>query len=509
MTRSLWPALLLALLAGALGTLSQGIWPAWWLQVLSLAGLLLLLFARPAARPRVREAFLITFSYGLSYFGIGVGWLFISMHRYGGLPAPLAGLAVLLMAALLASFSALAAALATRLTGPAGHLRYGRAPAAAIMALAGAWGLAEWLRSWVFTGFPWIALGYSQLDGPLAHAAPALGVHGVGLATCLLSGGLALVLLQGWRRRLSGAGLLMMALALISAAPFAWLDFATPTGKRFTVRLVQGNIAQDMKFDPARSLESMRAYIAAIATSRASLTVLPETAWTSFLERTPPQVLGELAVALGRSGTRVALGLPALREGQITNSVALIDERQQVAGRYDKHHLVPFGEFIPPGFRWFVDMMQIPLGDFARGPLDQELIRHEGQLIGFNICYEDLFGEQLAGQVRRGAQVLINVSNIAWFGDSHALPQHLAIARMRALETARPMLRATNTGVTGLVLADGRLAERLPALQAGHLDLEVGGMQGLTPYARFGNLPFLACALLLLVAGWTLARSRR
>jgi apolipoprotein N-acyltransferase len=496
----------IALLAGLGGSLSQGIWSAWWLQLLSLAVLFGLLFSRGSERTSPIEGFAIVFVYGLSYFVLGVGWLYISMHRYGGMVAPLAALGVLLLSCLLASFSALAGALTLRLAGAQSHFGYGRAPIAAILMFSASWGLLEWTRSWIFTGFPWIAVGYSQIDGPLANVAPALGVYGLTVITALFSGSLALFLTQASLRQWSYSALVCMLMAWICSFTFAHLDFTTATGKTLTVRLVQGNIPQEMKFDPVRMASTMRYFVNQVRDSKTSLTVLPETAWTTLWERTPADVSEELGKAIQSSGTRLALGMPILESGQVFNSVAMIDARNAVTYRYDKTHLVPFGEFVPPGFRWFVDQMHIPLGDFGRGAQQQPLLRHENQWIAFNICYEDLFGEALADQVRRGAQILVNVSNIAWFGDSHALPQHLVIARMRSLELGRPMLRATNTGVTASIGSNGKVLAQLPSGQAGNLDVEVASTQGLTPYARFGNWPFLIGSFAMLGVALGLAR---
>jgi len=179
-----------------------------------------------------------------------------------------------------------------------------------------------------------------------------------------------------------------------------------------------------------------------------------------------------------------------------------------IVSRYDKTHLVPFGEFIPWGFRWFVAMMNIPLGDFGRGRESQPMLDMAGHLIAFNICYEDLFGDELARQVREGANLLINVSNIAWFGDSHAQEQHLQIARMRSRELARPMLRATNTGVTAAIDHRGVVLDRLPGQQVGALRLTITPTQGITPFARWANLPAWLTALALLAWATLIARRR-
>jgi apolipoprotein N-acyltransferase len=217
----------------------------------------------------------------------------------------------------------------------------------------------------------------------------------------------------------------------------------------------------------------------------------------------------------------VAIGMPLPQPGtprpgapaRYTNSVALIRagaESASIAARYDKRHLVPFGEFVPRGFGWFVAMMDIPLGEFARGAPGQAPFAVAGQRFAFNICYEDLFGEELIEAIRgpQGATVLVNVSNIAWFGDSQALPQHLAIARMRTLETGRPMLRATNTGVTAAIDHRGRVTARLPSYTEAVLDVTVRGTTGLTAYVRLGNAAPLAGCVALLGLAWLAGAGR-
>jgi apolipoprotein N-acyltransferase len=247
----------------------------------------------------------------------------------------------------------------------------------------------------------------------------------------------------------------------------------------------------------------------------ADLTVLPETAWTVPWRVTPAEIAEPLR-AYAAAGNTLVIGMPletgdpASRGPRIANSVAQIGPDGEVVSHYDKRHLVPFGEFVPTMFGWFVRMMEIPLGDFARGSSSQAELQLRDQRIGFNVCFEDLFGEELAVQVRAGATVLVNVSNLAWFGESHALDQHLGIARMRALELGRPMLRATNTGVTGVINSDGEVLVKLPIGIRAVLEAKVQGFTGLTPYARYANLPALALALLLVATGAGLcSRGRR
>ena len=265
-----------------------------------------------------------------------------------------------------------------------------------------------------------------------------------------------------------------------------------------------------MKFRPERTLAAMQSYIGLVESGDAALTILPETAWTIPFERTPPALAQRLDAHVGK-GHAVAIGLPAftleqkrgLRDDwRLTNSVLLLQpggaaDRYASAPRYDKHHLVPFGEFIPWGFAWFVNLMQIPMGDFGRGATIQAPFVVGGQRIAFNICYEDLFGEEIRAVLLEGsgASILANVSNIAWFGRSHALPQHLQIARMRSLETGRPMLRATNTGMTAAIDAGGKVIAQLEPYTVGALDVSVQGTSGLTPFTRLGNLPILLAAI--------------
>jgi apolipoprotein N-acyltransferase len=253
----------------------------------------------------------------------------------------------------------------------------------------------------------------------------------------------------------------------------------------------------------------MQTYLGFLDGGIAALTVLPETAWTVPWEMTPPAVLQALRTRLGVNHA-LAIGMPMMApveqpagsafaapasKRMYTNSVAVIDHQLRVVARYDKRHLVPFGEFVPLGFRWFVDLMHIPLGDFARGATRQPALVIGDAAIAFNICYEDLFGEELAIQVRDGAGILINLSNIAWFGQSHALGQHLGIARVRARELARPMLRATNTGVTAAIDHRGQVTAALKVHEAGALIAQSRAVSGLTPYARFGNTAALLLSL--------------
>jgi len=525
-----------ALLAGIAHSASFAWSGAWWLQVAAMAVLVALLLhpragnaastgvVRTAASrvetSTVRRAAALGFAFGLGWFVAGVSWLYVSMHRYGGMPAPLAALAVLLFGAYLALFPAAVTA-ATRRAADAAMRRGGALTPLALagvgLLFAGTWGLAEIARGYLFTGFPWLAIGYAHVDGPLATLSPLVGVYGVCTLAALSAFGVGAA--AAWPPRAAvAATAIVVALAPLAAAWTATgIEWSRPTGRTISIRLLQGNVPQELKFDPARSLAAMQAYVAEAIRADADLTVLPETAWTVPWPATPVPLRDALLAHLRAAGGVVAIGMPlvelhaprAATPARLTNSVAVIDRNGEIVSRYDKRHLVPFGEFVPRGFGWFVAMMNIPLGEFARGSREQPPLLVDGQRVAFDICYEDLFGEELAAQVRGGATILANVSNIAWFGDSHALPQHLQISRMRAIELARPVLRATNTGVTAAIDASGRVIGALPTYTSGALAVSLRGTEGLTPYARWGNALPVASSLVLALAGALLALAAR
>jgi apolipoprotein N-acyltransferase len=499
----------------------------WLVSLVALAGLFATMrhATRRGATPTAQAG--LAAAFGMGWFGAGLSWLFVSMHTYGNLPAPMAAAAVVLFAAYLSLYPAAAGWVAFRFCAR-------RGPLVLAAGLAGAWTLAELARGWVLTGFPWLAVGYAQIDGPLARLAPLAGVYGVGAAAVAVAalaagawpahGGGRVDTRDARRAAVASASGAAVLLALALAVPRGgWTE---PTGQPLSVRLVQGNVAQDMKFRPERVVAAMQDYAALFEAGAATLTILPETAWTVPWDRTPPAVARRVLDHVER-GHAIAIGMPLYVRGaaadgpRIANSVLLLERGRASdlsrpdlfapASRYDKRHLVPFGEFVPWGFGWFVRMMRIPLGDFARGGPGQPAFEVDGQRIAFNVCYEDLFGEEIREALPgpTGATVLANVSNIAWFGDSHALPQHLQISRMRTLETGRPMLRATNTGVTAAIDADGQVLARLEPLTAGALDVRIQGTTGLTPFARWGNTSALLAALAALAAAIVASRPGR
>lgn len=501
-TRNAPARMLIAALAGAgavFGFAPFGYWP---LQILSLS----LLFYQVLRGASVRRGALIGWAYGFGLCAGGAHWLFIAMHRYGELAAPLAALGVALLALYLGAYAALGMAAAAWLR----RRWLLPLPVMTLVLLPAAWALSEWLRGVLLTGFPWVAAGYAHTSGPLAGYAPLLGVYGVGWLAALCAGAL-LLLMHRWRWRATA----IVALIGATGLGLAQIGWTHPSGHSISVRLVQGNVAQDLKFDPQHIDQALAMYRAAITDERADLIALPETAIALLPQQLDADYLPALARYAQQSNSHLLLGVPLSDgPGQYANSALGLSPNADVHPyRYDKHHLVPFGEFVPTGFHWFVKLMAIPLGDQTRGPAVQAPMLVRDQKILPNICYENLFGEEIAEQLAAAhsaglqpATILLNISNLAWYGESVAIAQHLQISQMRSLETGRPMLAATNTGATVIIDASGRVVERLAPYTRATLAATVQGMGGLTPYIWYGNKLFLLITLLAVPAAWLLAR---
>jgi apolipoprotein N-acyltransferase len=461
---------------------------SWYLLVwLTVAGFFVLLQQAKTGR----QGLLLGFAFGCGWFGAGTSWVYVSLSVFGGLPPALAGIATLLFCALLALFPALAAAL---------FVRFRPAAALAQVALfAALWLLTEWSRSWVFTGFPWLSLGYSQSPPSLfAGFAPVLGVYGVSLVTVLFS----TLVVAAASAVSSNQRILISALVILllgSGAALREVSWTQPAGAPLKVALLQGNVPQDLKWRPEKLTDSLHIYGELMRAHPAELTILPETAIPTFLDQLPrPYLEMLLNHALAQRGD-LLFGVAVGDGTRYANAAVSIGVSPTQL--YNKSHLVPFGEFVPPGFGWFLDMMRIPMSSFTAGPDRQAPMEIVGQKVAVNICYEDVFGAEIIRALPE-ATMLVNLSNTAWFGDSLAQPQHLQIAQMRALETGRPMLRATNTGMTAVVGGDGKVQAVLPPFTRAALVAEVQGYSGSTPYVRWGNLPaiLISCLLLLLAA---------
>lgn len=443
-----------------------------------------LLFHLWLCAPRARDAAWTGFAFGMGLFITGVSWVYVSLSVFGGMPMPIAAFATLAYCAFLSWPVAAAGYVQHRV--PVGEsLR-----AACVIPVA--WMVAELLRGWGLTGFPWLVLGYATTDSPLAGYAPVVGVYGVSLVVAV-SAGLLLRAIKGPSRMLPVALLIVL---LGTGSLLRLLEWTQPHGSPVSASLLQGNVAQETKFDPDRFGRTFAAYERLASASRAKLIVLPETALPRFLDRIDPAQVAALGAIAKRNGGDLLLGVP-YRTGQDKYFNSVVSLGVSPPQIYSKAHLVPFGEFILPGFGWIVNVLRIPMSEFSRGDAVQEPLSVAGQRVAVNICYEDAFGEELIGPLP-AATLLVNVSNMAWFGDTLAPGQHLQMARMRTIETGRAMLAATNTGMTAAIDRDGRVIAQLPQYQEGRLDVEVRGYSGATPYVRFGNGLALAMAALLL-----------
>ncbi len=503
--------LLLSLCAGAISVLAFEPFGYWPIQIAMLA----FLFHLTQRGDSTRHIALIGWAFGFGWSVCGVFWLYISMHRYGGMPSWIAALAVVAMGMVLGIFSAFATGLGAWLQ------RVWRAPAAVslLLILPSLWALCEWLRGWVFTGLPWVVSGYAHSASPLAGFAPVIGVYGIGWCAAFIAGCIAIA--QNRNGHFRAGALLLGLIVLAGGFGLKFIDWTEPNGQPISVRLLQGNVPQELKFTRQQIEATLALYHDMIVAHPADLIATPETAIPVLSQQLPPDYLPRLRKQAHKSNSHLLIGIPVYDGPQAyTNSVigiapgdAFLDRPPY---RYDKHHLVPFGEFVPTGFRWFVNLMHIPLGDFSRGDAVQPPFAVKDQWVLPNICYEDLFGEEIADQIAAShyagkpqPSILLNLSNIAWFGDTIALPQHLQISQLRALETGRPMLRATNTGATAVIDHKGRVFAQLKPYTRATLAASVQGYRGITPYILYGNVTIVAFALLMLFAAWFAARRHR
>ncbi len=507
----------LLLMAGAAHALSVA-WPfafglpqgqaVWWLQLASLV----LLYAQLERAASWQAAARSGWLFGLASLSATFWWLYISMHTYGGLSAVLSMLAVIVLAAALALVYAAASAIFFSLK-PTGS-------GTSALLFAASWTLAELARGSWLTGFPWGAAGYAHIDGWLAGYAPWIGVYGIGAVAAWIAASLWRFIRCGHAQRL-GLAFVFALPSLVAMNQGA----AVATGPLLEVTLLQGNISQDEKFQPGTGvLDSLAWYGGQLRAATTALVVAPETAIPVLPQQLSEGYWEHLQSTFTTAGAKpraALIGIPlgSMSDGY-TNSVLGLEPGQVAPYQYDKQHLVPFGEFTPGLFKWFTRMMNIPLGDFNRGALVQPAFEWQGQRLAPNVCYEDLFGEELGARFADPATaptIFVNVSNLGWFGDSVAIDQHLGIARMRSLEFDRPTLRATNTGATVIIDHRGVVTHSLPRLKRGALVGQVQGMGldaatgwAITPYAawvsRFGLWPLWNLALAVLALAYAQRR---
>lgn len=469
------------------------------IPVLTLTGLLMLVLRQPSAT----RAMLLAFCFGLGKFGMGVSWIYISLHTYGGMPPVAATLATFLFCAYLSLFPVLFGAICWRFRYPGFSFHALFVPAI--------WVASEWLRGTLLTGFPWLAIGYSQVPNSfLAGYAPIVGVYGVSALVVLTAA--MLLAMQTARRMLKIVSIAILVLAWVVGACLQQIDWTAPSSAPFRVALLQGNIPQDLKWRPDQLNDTLDTYYSLAKQSDAPLIVMPETAMPLYHDQLPTAYadkLKELAIA---QRAELIVGIVERIHGKdgptYFNSAVSIGA--SVSHTYRKQHLVPFGEYIPakPLLAWVLNLLQIPLTDLSPGEAMQSPMPLSVGKVAINICFEDVFGEEII-HAAPDANLLVNLSNLAWFGDSLALPQHLQIAQTRALETGRYMLRATNTGMTAIINERGQVLAYAKPHAMTVLTGMAQGFTGSTPYATFGNSLILVWSALGLLLGFRIrARTR-
>ncbi len=479
-----WP--LLSLIAGAFTTLAFAPFDQSWLVFITLA-LPFYLWTRLSAKQAAISAWL----YGLGLQCTGVSWIYYSLHVHGSAPVIFAVLLIFLLSCYLSIYTALSAYTVNRFL-----------PASQILRLMffypASWVLFEWLQGYVMTGFAWMQLGYTQIDLPLSGFAPLFGSHAVSGLIAFSAGAVALAMLQLGQKNYKAASVLVIPVLLLWVTGWALkpVDWTQAEGDAIRVSVIQGNIPQKDKWKLHMKKPTMDMYRElTLAQQDVDLIIWPETAVPSYRYRVEPY-LREIHEQMEQRGTDLLLGIFVKNDkGRVLNSVVNIN-----GDAYHKRHLVPLGEYIPLRFliEFFNRFVKIPMSDITSGEEDQPLLIAAGVPLGINVCFEEAFARDVIKDLPE-AKLLLNVSNDAWFEDSIEPHQHHVIARMRALEAGRYMIRSTNTGITSLIGPHGEVIDKLPQFERGVLRGSVQPMVGATPFVRWGDWLIVGlCSLLLL-----------
>ncbi len=486
-----------ALLAGAL--VPFGFAPFAFYPIL-LVSLMLIFDLWRMASPKQSLRFGLIFGVGM--FGVGISWIYVAIHEFGHTPLVVAALLTLFAVLFLSLFPAVVGYLIAlfrdyaRLKPDSVWLLIGIMPAT--------WIIFEWIRGWILTGFPWLNLGNSLIDSPLAGWAPVIGVYGLGWLFVLSAS--SLLMLRYHQRY---AWFALLSVFWIAGGILSNYEWTAPTDKRLSVALVQGNVPQATKWNPETIQLRLDRYaqLSIPLFKKHQLVVWPENSITVFYDQVKERLFAPLNQYAKAAGSSLLVGIPIRKVGggYYTSMINPLDDTQ----RYHKRHLVPFGEYLPSEWlRGLINLFNLPMSQFSAGDADQGPITIGGVRAAVSICYEDIFPQELMTQLPE-ATILINGSNNGWYGDSFAPHQHLQIARMRSLEFGRPTLRATTNGISAIIDNKGKIKQRSEQFVSAVVEGEVTPRTGRTPYLIYGNYLSITLVLISLLLSISISRVRQ
>lgn len=505
--------LVLAYLAGASTALSfapYGLWPIY---------LFAMAYTLSQSEPlSPKQSFTYWLSFGFGCFSVGISWVHVSMDAFGGLPL-IASIGLMASLALyLALYPAIAGTLLAKLAPQSQLIRY-------LLLFPALWVITEWARGWVLTGFPWLWAGYTQTSGPLSPLASVVGTLGLSYLTALLAGTLVLLFKRDAnslaKRAIPFA--ISATILLFSSYLANLLSPITVTGKQVNVTLVQGNIAQSMKWQPEALWPTLLKYmdLSRPEFANTDIFIWPEAAIPAP-EYMVEDFLDNANKVANLNHSAIITGIISQHQDSFYNSLIVLGNHSQAVqdspdyqgsghNEFRKHHLLPIGEFVPLEalLRPLAPFFNLPMSSFARGDFQQPNLNAVGHKIAPAICYEIAFPEQLRANVNADTELLLTVSNDAWFGRSNGPLQHMEIAQMRAIELGRPLVRATNNGITAIVNIKGKITDKLPQFETGVLHASIPLVQGETLFSKWGQWPVLLLSFLIFVLSLLKLKSSR
>ncbi len=436
--------------------------------------------------------------FGLGFFGVGISWVYISIHVYGKTGVPLSIIITALFVAILALFPAIQGYLLNRFFNRSALIK-------ALIAFPTLWVLLEWVRTWLFTGFPWLFLGYSQINSPLHGYAPLIGVYGLSFLLCLTAGLIYLVTYAHWKKVAYFA--IPLLLIWVPGLFLSQVQWTKPSGPAIETSIIQGNIPQSLKWDPQQFKNTLNTYKEMTdAHWKSQLIVWPEAAIT-LSQNNVTGFLSALNKAAKTHDATIITGIPYNQDGNYYNAMLSLGTGK---GHYFKRHLVPFGEYVPLQnyLRGIINFFNLPMSNFSAGEEQQAPLYANGHVIAPFICYEIAYPQEVLNAVNK-THFIITISDDSWFGHSMAQDQHLQIAQMRSLETGRSQIFGSNDGITALINAQGQVYKDIPPYTRQVLTGDITPMQGRTPLMIWGNNVIIGIMILLLLLGLLLVKLRK